>query len=353
VEGDLSAIATWIGKDDALSVLDEASVSVVRDRVRGEGARIGLDPVALAQLVNVASELAHNQLVHATGGFIVVREALRVNGQRGLEVVAADRGAGIANPTAALSGRRSMKSGAPVEASGGGGARSLGVGLAAVCELTDELDIDVRLGEGTCIWARKFGGPKVRARRVGVFGRPYPGEGRSGDDAAFVRTPAGLCLSVADGLGHGDEARRASIRAVRTVKDTPGSDPQALLILCHKALAGTRGAVMAVGRVDDAGELEMGLTGNVSAHVYGPEVTRRLAGPSFVLGAAGPTPRVLVEKLKLGPREMLVLFSDGIRTRMDLTGERDLLHEHPVIVAQAVIERFGREDDDALVLVAS
>jgi hypothetical protein len=46
-----------------------------------------------------------------------------------------------------------------------------------------------------------------------------------------------------------------------------------------------------------------------------------------------------------------VLFSDGVRSRVDLAGELDLLREHPVVVAQRVVERFGRPDDDVLVLV--
>ena len=44
----------------------------------------------------------------------------------------------------------------------------------------DEVDIDVRLGEGTCVWARKFASPVPKAREVAIFGRPCEGEAVSG-----------------------------------------------------------------------------------------------------------------------------------------------------------------------------
>ena len=111
---------------------------MLRDRVREHAARVELPEVPAAALVNVASELAHNQLSHAVRGFVEVRETLR-GGDRGIEVIAADAGRGIADPARALEGRGSSGS-------------SLGVGLAAVLELADEVDIDVRLGEGTRTW---------------------------------------------------------------------------------------------------------------------------------------------------------------------------------------------------------
>jgi hypothetical protein len=48
---------------------------------------------------------------------------------------------------------------------------------------------------------------------------------------------------------------------------------------------------------------------------------------------------------------MVVLFSDGIRSKLDLAGELDLLREHPAVIAQRVVERFARDDDDVLVMV--
>ena len=192
----------------------------------------------------------------------------------------------------------------------------------------------------------------TRGRRVGVYGRPFPGEPVSGDDALFVRGAGALLLAVADGLGHGPLARTASATAMAVLADRPGLSLEALFGECHSALSGTRGAVMTAARLDDLGSLTLAAVGNVGAHVYGPGTTGRFGGSSFVLGTRAPVHRVASETRLMGARDVLVLFSDGIKSRFDLAGELDLLREHPVVVAQRVVERFARPDDDVLVMVA-
>jgi anti-sigma regulatory factor (Ser/Thr protein kinase)/serine/threonine protein phosphatase PrpC len=334
-----------------MEVRDGASVALLRDRVREHAARIELPMVLAAALVNVASELAHNQLSHAVRGFVEVREARR-GVDRGIEVIAADAGRGIADPARALEGRGWGSSATSLQADAPVG--SLGVGLAAVLELADEVDIDVRLGEGTCVWARKFARTDTRRRRVGVYGRPCEGERESGDDATFVRTAAGLVAGVVDGLGHGEAARKAAERARDVVLAEPELDPATLLRRCDAALAHTRGAVMTVVRIDEAREeIALACVGNVAAQLVGPAGSRRFGGSSFVLGSPGGARRVTTEVRPIEMRDALVLFSDGVSSRMDLTGEHDLLREHPVVVAQRVVERFAREHDDVTVLVVA
>lgn len=328
---------TWIGDAEGIPVIDEASVALVRERVRAEGARIGLGELPTAALVNVASELAHNQRMHARSGVVVVRTARRGD-QLGLEVVAADRGQGIADVARALEGRASRTG-------------SLGIGLAAVLELADEVDVDVRLGEGTCVWARKFDAPAPRRLRVGAFGQSFPGEPCSGDDAAFVRANDTLLVGVADGLGHGEPARQASVRAARVLAGDGDRAPERVLAECDRQLVRTRGAVMAAARLDAAGQVSVAGVGNVGAHVYGPGRSWRFGGSSYVLGSPGGARRVAIESQSLLAREVLVLFTDGIRSRLDLTGQLNLLREHPVVIAQRVVERFARDDDDVLVMV--
>lgn len=333
----LSLFDAWIAGGDAIPVIDAASVALVRERVRGESARAGLDDVQTASLVNVASELAHNQLAHARQRRAVIVRGISREGRKGVEVVAADEGDGIADVAHALDAHPK-------------GQGSLGVGLAAANELADELDFDVRCGEGTCVRARKFDSYTTRCRRVGVYGRPYPGERLSGDDAAFARGVEGLVFTVADGLGHGELARQASSRAVNMVPANLDRSLESLLADAHVALRDSRGAVMVAGRMHPD-QVELAGVGNITAHVYGPQKTRRFTGTSFVVGARGDARRPATETIELGPRDVLVVHSDGIRSGLDLTGELDLLREHPIVVAQRVVERFGRPDDDAMVMV--
>jgi hypothetical protein len=225
------------------------------------------------------------------------------------------------------------------------------VGLAAIRELADELDVDVRLGEGTCLWARKFAASVGRRRQIGIMGRAHPVERVSGDHAAFVRTPDDLVFAIADGLGHGPLAREASGAAIRAFLTGPRRDEAAILEACHVALAPTRGAVMAVGRIGGpAQEVSVASVGNVTTYVCGPRAARRIGGASWVLGARGPRRPAHVERVALGPRDVVLAFTDGITSRATLEGDLDVLLEHPVVIAQRVLERFARADDDVLVM---
>lgn len=289
-------------------------------------------------MVNVASELANNQRLHARDGVVVFRRVER-DGVSGLEIVAADRGEGIADPTAALAG---VSTGA-----------SLGAGLSAVREFSDEVDIDVRLGEGSCVWARKFQQPVRRRREVGIVGRPHPGERVSGDHAGFRRTSEQLLLAVADGLGHGPHARRASSAAIRAAMSQGGAELDTLLLEAHGALHDTRGAVMAAARVHEkAGQVDVAAVGNITVEVRGPRQAQRFGGSSFTLGVRGRLPRVWSESATLTPWDAVVLFSDGVSSRADLGVDTSLLLEHPVVMAHQILLRFAVEHDDVVVLVA-
>ncbi len=336
-------IERWLFDDAAIRVIDEASVSVVRQRVRADAHELGLSEQVTGCLVNVASELGHNQLVHAGGGWMLVRP-LRRTEVPGLEVVAADSGSGIFDPREAFRGRPATDPGRP--------RTSLGTGLAAVHELADETDFDIRIGEGTCVWARKFAEPLPRRRQVGVYGRACPGETISGDDGAFARIDGGLLVGVADGLGHGPLARDASAPAIESLRQHAHDGPLRILERCHETIQGTRGAVMAAAKLDEPGEsVTVASVGNVAVHAYGPETSRRAAGSSFVLGSPGVLRKPLQETFPLGRRDALVLFTDGLSSRTDIEGELDILWEHPVVIAQHLVERFSRDNDDALVLV--
>jgi anti-sigma regulatory factor (Ser/Thr protein kinase) len=332
---------------EATPILDAASVAVVCQQVRERGASLGLPETVTGHLVNIASELGHNQLAHARHGSIVLH-ALTRDGIPGLEVIASDEGLGICAPSEVLRGvPRIPNSSDPALR------KSLGVGLAAVLEHADEADFDVRIGEGTCVWARKFAAEVPRRRQIGIYGRPYPGESISGDDAAFVRDDDLLLVGLADGLGHGQPARTAARLAIDTLRRERAASLERILMSAHGELQQTRGAVFATARLHEpSGDLESAGIGNASARVCGPQLNRRFSGRSFVLGSRGQVRAPVTERQSIGLRDVLVLFSDGLSSRAELDKDLDLLREHPIIIAHQLVERFGRDNDDVLVLVA-
>ncbi len=330
-------IDTWIPDLGAIPVLDEASVSQVRERVRSVGA--ALPPIVVANMVLVASELAMNQLHHARRGLVAVR-SLERDGVAGLEIVAGDQGEGIEDPRHAFAGHGISQTG-------------LGVGLASVRKLAQEVDVSIGLEEGTCVWARAFASPVTRRREVGIFGRPHREEKVSGDLATFVRTPTSLIVALVDGLGHGLGARAASHAAIRSFSQQPDRSGEQILESCHEAIGKTRGAVMTVAQIDEvAGVVRASGVGNVTLSVSSPKTSKRFEGSSFVLGIQRPMHRARTEEIPLGAHTAVILFSDGLATRATLDDRPELLREQPIVIAQELVKDFGRDDDDVTVLVA-
>jgi anti-sigma regulatory factor (Ser/Thr protein kinase) len=327
----------WLAGLDPVPTIDDASAALARELVRARGAEAGLPREEVERLAIAASELVMNQLRHARRGKVAVRVIER-SGVPGVEIVAADLGGGIADVQAALAGT-------------GPSARSLGSGVASTRRMVHELDVDVRLGQGTALWARVFAEAPLRRREVGVVGRPIQEERVSGDHAVVLRDGKTLLCAVIDGIGHGPLAWEAAERAGATVRTHRDASLMAILEACDAALLGTRGAVMSVARIDEAtSTLEHAGVGNVTARIEGRGRAKLLGSASWTLGRRGGKLRAVMETLQLSDDEALVLFTDGLVSRTNLE-EPDMLREHPAAIAQYLVERFARATDDALTLV--
>jgi anti-sigma regulatory factor (Ser/Thr protein kinase) len=337
-------IDAWLGDelDRAIRILDQASASELREEVRRVGREVGLVGTPLEELVTAASELGHNQLRHAREGVVLVR-AIERSAVPGVELVAADCGPGVVEPRRALHGKPN-----------GGDGVSLGVGLSSVLRLSDEVDVDVRVRQGSCVRARKFAASVRRSREVGIYGVPCAGESTSGDHAAFVRSEHGLLLALADGLGHGPEAYQAAGLALDGLRSYVDRSLEQLVEDRHAALVGTRGAALAVVRLDDeAGDCEHFGVGNVAVGLESFRSSRKLTGRSGIVGGTTiARTRGRLERAELRPNEVVWLASDGVSSRASIALERDLLHDHPIVVAEAIANLHGRDHDDVTVLVA-
>jgi hypothetical protein len=111
---------------------------------------------------------------------------------------------------------------------------------------------------------------RVRGVEWAVATRSLPGETESGDLHLVAPFPGGVLLAAVDGLGHGPEAAAVARLAVATLEAHAGEPLARLLLRCHEALRGSRGAVMTVAMFREADRL---LTwqgvGNVEARSCG------------------------------------------------------------------------------------
>jgi anti-sigma regulatory factor (Ser/Thr protein kinase) len=335
-------IARWLGREtQPIPIYDEASVSSARQRVRDTGGHLKLNKELVENVALIASELTRNQLSHARQGYFAVKPAER-QGLRGLEVVAADLGPGIEKPSQAIREEISTQG-------------TLGAGLAAVFRIADEVEIDNRISEGACVVARKFEAPAAAlCCETGIMGKPYPGEAISGDDAVCLQSESVFLAAVCDGLGHGPEARKASNLAMEILSRKRDLELDHLLVELNNDLAGTRGCAISIARFKkEERMLECASVGDVHSHMYNLRDAVFFAATPLVLGARQfPAQKLRVEKATVAPNSVLVMFTDGLKSRTSLKGQLDVLRQPAIAIAQHLLETHSRPDDDALVLAA-
>ena len=146
-------------------------------------------------------------------------------------------------------------------------------------------------------------------------------------------------------------AAEASGRAVAVLDAHPDLDPAEALRRCHTALVGTRGAAISVARLDlTRGEMVYAGIGNVEAHLWQGGRHERLIAYRGIIGSAMRTVRPFT--MPLAEDWTLLMHSDGISARADLCALDVPTPGDPDVLAQAVLDAYGREHDDALAVVA-
>ena len=197
---------------------------------------------------------------------------LRRDGSAGVGVLTLDHGPGTRD-IAALSVDGMTTTG------------TLGIGLGAVRRFADRLDLHSVPGVGTIVsaefWLRSDGRRRGR-RRPATSSAVSPARSRARPSAATptrsAPCPGGRVVMMADGLGHGPMAARASAAAVRAFQASRATSPRFLLEDLHRALRDTRGAAVAVAHVDHASRtLTYGGIGNIAGRVLDATGSSQLA----------------------------------------------------------------------------
>jgi anti-sigma regulatory factor (Ser/Thr protein kinase) len=324
---------------EALPVRDPADVAVARRIVVGLAARMAYDETSAGRVAIIVTELAQNLLLHAGGGEILA--AADPQRPSGIEILALDRGSGMADVTACLQDGYSTRG-------------TSGNGLGAVKRLAREVLIHSVQGSGTAVLVRIGGPPEPmeKSRTTASLCVPKPGETVCGDTAAIVARPDGTVgLLLADGLGHGPHAAAASQEAARLFqKHQNTTQAVAALAVVHAGLRATRGAAVAIASVDPvAKRATYGGIGNIAGFVTDTGGTRRMVSHS---GTAGHTAGRLQEfHYPIYNRPVLVMFSDGLTSSWSPENHPGLFELDPTLIAGVLYRDHARGRDDASVVV--
>ena len=326
-----------------MQIADASQIGAARRAAAELASSLGFDETRMGQVSLIVTEAGTNLVKHGGGGQILLRGVEEAD-CRHVEIVALDRGPGMANVARCLEDGYST-------------AGSPGTGLGALRRLSCELDIYSRVGHGTAVLARvgdRTCQPGAHGRRgieIGGFCLPMPGEETCGD--AWEEEPriGGTTLLVADGLGHGPGAAEAAKEAVKAFRALRGRPPAERLETIHAALRSTRGAAVAVADVDlETRVVRFAGLGNISARLVGEGRVRHLVSHN---GTAGHAARRIDEfTYPWAARDLLVMHSDGLATQRDLDAYPGLLERHPSLVAAVLYRDFTRGRDDVAVVIA-
>jgi anti-sigma regulatory factor (Ser/Thr protein kinase) len=310
-----------------ITVSDSSGVAPVRRAVAGLTARMSFSAEDAGRAALVATELATNLVRHTEGGEMV----LRANDSR-VDIIAWDRGPGIRDIG------RSLADGFSTAAGGSG------TGLGAIRRLSDRFDVNSEEPGGTVITTSIGAAGTERADGLALA---VPPERVSGDAWGWQPARGGASVLLADGLGHGPDAAEASERAVAALR--PAEPVEQTLQRVHEALRPTRGAAVAVARIDEnRGVLQFGGVGNISAMLCGRGTSKALTSLS---GTAGRQVRIRSFEYELPESGVLVMHSDGCRNGWDLSSDPRLRRRSPLLIAATLIRDWERGHDDVSVVV--
>jgi anti-sigma regulatory factor (Ser/Thr protein kinase) len=322
----------------SIPISDSSGVGEVRRAASSLAAGLGFAESTRENVAIVATEAASNVIKHAARGEVVVRRIHR-EGVMGVELLALDKGPGMSDVSRCLRDGYST-------------AGSPGTGLGAIARLSTMSEIHSIPGKGTALLARLCARPNGETAPVEVsaVNVAKANEEVSGDAWGAVVDGRRAVVMVADGLGHGPLAARASQTAIDVFRQYAGSAPVEILEAAHGALRSTRGAAVAVADVDlDGRTIRYAGVGNISGVIVTPTETRQMVSHNGTVGLDVRRIQEFVYPFPAGAR--LVMHSDGLVTHWRTDTFVGLWHKHPSLVAGILYREFTRGRDDVTVAV--
>jgi hypothetical protein len=172
-----------------------------------------------------------------------------------------------------------------------------------------------------------------------------------GGDTTYVdELSNGLFLAIVDVLGHGTSADTVRLDIETFLRENAEADLTQVMTDLDQFLRGSIGAAAGLCHIDRvSGKVDYTGIGNTAARRFGGADTR-LVSRDGVLGQTSPTPKI--ESLRMEPDDILVLYTDGIKTHFEVDEYPQILSDDAQTVADTVLRQFGKPHDDAACIVA-
>lgn len=187
------------------------------------------------------------------------------------------------------------------------------------------------------------------AIQIASYGRAFLGERVSGDDAVVIQYGNKVLLTIIDALGHGPSAHTVAKEAKKYLEQVEEDDLPIIFNGLHQALQGSIGAAVGLGLLHtETGGFEYLGVGNTAMRIFGSQERRLICVEGIVGGQWRKPP---LQQLSLRSGDVLLMYSDGVSDRFGLNDYPQLRTHGAAAVARGVVDRFGKEHDDATCLV--
>ena len=335
----------------SIDIGDPSQIATARRAASEMATDLGFNEEDAGRAALLATEAATNLLKHAGHGELLLSS--HFGNPHELVLTALDRGPGFHAGQALEDGYSTTG--------------TMGGGLGAMQRISSVLQLYSRPGQGSVVRMvlRRSGDreapptPVSAALEVAGLGLPYPGETICGDAWMCHDDGHSLIVSVADGLGHGIEARKASASAIEPSlalipSAMPGEPahrpPHDMVMQAHGALRGTRGAALATALIDPAGgTLSYAGIGNIAGLVATPGGQKHLMSLPGIVGHN--VRKVQPQQLPWADDAVLIMHSDGLATHWSLRDDPELFDQPAGIIAALLYRDHQRGRDDASVVV--
>ncbi len=318
-----------------VAVTDASSVGEARRTALTAAHRLGFDETQSGELALLATEASRNVLVHGGGGQVILAGS-SAGGSALARILAIDRGEGIANLADAMSDGYSTTG-------------TMGGGLGAMKRMATKLEIFTGRS-GTIVLIELGKAAPRQMLQIAGLAVPYPGERLCGDAWCCHQTSERTLTLLADGLGHGWGAAEAAQEAITTFQRHTMLPPGEILSYMHDALRKTRGAVAAIAEIRPKEQIvKYAGVGNISGVLIAGGTSHSLVSHNGTLGMTAP--KIQEFRADWPSDAMLVLHSDGLHSKWDLSSYAGLVARHPAVIGGALLRDFRRERDDASVVV--
>ncbi|HEX3892913.1 MAG TPA: SpoIIE family protein phosphatase [Terracidiphilus sp.] len=320
---------------ECVPVTDASSVGEVRRTALSAAHRLGFDETRSGELALLATEASRNVLIHGGGGQVVLAGMNQASGPVA-RILALDHGQGIANLAQAMTDGYST-----------GG--TMGGGLGAMKRIATTLEIFS--GKTGTVVMLELGQVSATAKlQIAGIAVPYPGEKLCGDEWGYHYGNDRTVVALVDGLGHGWGAAEAAKEAIAVFHERAESEPGEILGYIDDALRKTRGAVAAVAEIrPNERVFVFAGVGNISGSIFSGGGSKSFVSHNGTLGLR--VSKMQEFRSDWPPDGVLVLHSDGVQSKWDLSSYPGLIARHPAVIGGVLLRDFRRQRDDSSVVV--